>query len=125
MILSTMINAPWLEAAEKAAEAAAEQPNEPMATWAAVVLMFCMLALVGCVIFLIRNEWVFRKRTAITQACYRNAIADIDAGRYEGEPYRRWKPQETMPTYNQMVYRFWVWDVKKFVRSEYHKELGL
>lgn len=46
-----------------------------------------------CVMMLLRNEWVFRKR------CSLRGTPDYDR----------------LPSYNEMVRRWWVWDIKKFL----------
>jgi len=57
------------------------------------------IALVFAIIiffFFIRNDWVHRKRTQLIHENF--------------DEYKKLEP------YNTMVFRFWVWDIKKFKR---------
>ena len=53
-----------------------------------------VVAGLACVYILIRNEYVYRYRTRLL-------IADF-------ERYQR------LPSYDRMVYRFWVWPLSRF-----------
>lgn len=57
------------------------------------------LGLGWCVFMFQRNEWVYRERTRLIHSEY---------NRYE-----------QLPTYRQMLWKFWVWDVGKFLPSKF------
>lgn len=61
-----------------------------------------VLILVSVILFIavfieIRNKWV-----------YKNRIKLIDDD---------WKAYKKLPSYNQMMFKFWVWDINKFIKE--------
>lgn len=63
-----------------------------------IVLSICGMVLVGCVFFWIRNDWVYRVR--VDMIC-----EDFDKF-------------QTLPSYGEMIWMFWIWDVKKFLPKQ-------
>jgi len=60
----------------------------------ALILMVAMIVgLACCVMMFLRNQWVYRNRMKL--------ILTPD--------------YERLPTYNEMMRRWWVWDIKKFI----------
>lgn len=64
-----------------------------------MITILTIYALVACSIlfFQIRNNWVFKTR--------KNMIDD---------DFQKYK---TLVDYNTMLFRFWIWDVEKFVKK--------
>lgn len=60
-----------------------------------IILSLCGVGLVGCVFFWIRNEWVYKVRVDMI--------------------WNDFETFETLPSYVDMVLRFWIWDVSKFL----------
>lgn len=63
--------------------------NQFLLVWTAV----CSLGVAAGVLMFVRNEWVYRER---------RKLADTP-------DYAR------LPTYTEMLRRWWVWDIKKFL----------
>lgn len=60
-----------------------------------VLLIICAIGLVVCLYMFIRNHWVFRNRVRLI-----------------GTPdYHR------LPSYDYMMSRWWVWNIKKFLKD--------
>lgn len=60
-----------------------------------MILGLCFLGILGCVFFLIRNEWVYKQR-----------IGFLDRRDLEGF--------DGLQSYDSMYYKFWIWDIDKF-----------
>ncbi len=67
-----------------------------MIFWIVCIFACCVLALLS-----IRNQWV-----------YNTCVDMID------EDYEKYK---LLPSYNYMLYRFWIWDVEVFLSDEHPK----
>ena len=61
--------------------------------------------LVFCVLMLFRNSWVYKVRIAV-----------LDNSRWDGGKHVEFK---SLPSYDYMMLRFWIWDVKKFLPLEH------
>lgn len=55
----------------------------------------------GTVGMMIRNVWVFKVRTRC-----------LDASRWDGTNH---DPYDRLPSYGEMLWRFWIWDINKFL----------
>lgn len=60
----------------------------------AVVTLYLFWA-VFAVFLLFRNQWVYRQRTHLL--------------------WDDWPLYQRLPSYNSMMWRFWVWDVRRFI----------
>lgn len=63
-----------------------------------VWLSFLALVILLAVLTLIRNDWVFRNRVKMVWDDF--------------EGFKQ------LPSYEAMLFRFWVWDVKKFLKNK-------
>lgn len=67
--------------------------EEFMIIWTVIFTAVSAMALIVSVLLFIRNEWVYRER---------RKLADT--------------PEfDRLPTYNEMLRRWWVWDIRKFL----------
>lgn len=63
-----------------------------------IYIQLILIVLIFIVVFiLIRNEWVYRKRVKIL--------------REDSDKFYR------LEDYDEMMYRFWIWDVEKFIKE--------
>lgn len=67
-----------------------------MFTW--IIILLLIGAPCFCVFMLSRNLWVLRERLNLIYSNY--------------QLYKR------LPSYNVMMGKFWIWDVKKFLKGE-------
>ncbi|HHA2247819.1 TPA: hypothetical protein ACOEHG_002700 [Enterobacter ludwigii] len=56
-----------------------------------------VLGLLFCIFMLVRNEWVFEARQRVMHQ----------------DGYLTY---QRLPSYHVMMWHFWIWDVKKFIR---------
>jgi len=59
-----------------------------------IILGICAFGILVCIFALIRNQWVFKQRTAFLD-------------RHDLEGY------DELKNYDSMYYRFWIWDINK------------
>lgn len=65
-----------------------------------IIMCFSILGLIGCVLTMIRNNWVFSERMRILNQM------PVALGLHD---YHR------LPSYETMMMKFWIWDVNKFM----------
>lgn len=63
-----------------------------------IIIALCLI--IGCMFALVRNEWVYRQRIFVLRS--ENGL----------EEFKR------LPSYDEMMGRFWVWDVEKFKSTQ-------
>lgn len=69
-----------------------------------VIFIFLGFAGVALILLVVRNDWVLNKRIAV-----------LEASQWDGTQHVEFK---SLPSYNFMLYHFWVWDVKRFLPKE-------
>lgn len=63
-----------------------------------IIILFAGVCLVACYfLFFVRNDWVCNKR--------------IDLLRKSRKDY------DMLPSYDKMLFKFWIWDVRKFIKE--------
>ncbi len=68
-------------------------------------ILIALFIFAGCLVLLLfRNEWVLRQRIAMLNKCIPGS------GFYDEQ---RAKYYDNLLTYNQMLLRFWVWDIER------------
>jgi hypothetical protein len=72
------------------------------------LFLVAWLLIVAFVIY--RNEWVYRVRAKITHEDHLNYFTSLDNGSVKFN-------QRYLPSYNSMLFRFWIWDIEKFIQS--------
>lgn len=81
--------------------------------WIVLLVVFglCIIGLLVCVLMLERNQAVFGYLMGLSDIAYRAGMRDIHAG---DSDYRRWYAAlNSGPTYNEMVWKFWI-PLRKF-----------
>lgn len=68
-----------------------------MASFRTIVIVCCVVVVALDLLFVIRNAWVYQQGMKILN---RDGLREFDR----------------LPSYGVMVCRFWVWDVRKFLR---------
>lgn len=66
-------------------------------------VIFCFVFIAFCLLMINRNEWVFKARTGVLHE-------------------RGHEVYSALPSYETMLYTFWVWDVNKFLPKEHCEE---
>jgi len=62
------------------------------------MIFYCLLfGVLFCLYMNIRNDWVYKQRTKLLKHSFNEYLM--------------------LPTYNYMFYKFWVWDINKFLKK--------
>ncbi len=80
------------------------------------VLVICVVALVGCIIFGIKNEVTFKNDMIICNAIYAYLSHLIEEGQYD--PENRPVTFEDMEDYDTTLYRIWDWGYTRILPPE-------
>lgn len=62
-----------------------------------VLILVSVILFFIAIFILIRNEWVYKNRIKL--------INDD------------WESFKKLPSYDQMMFKFWVWDINKFIKE--------
>ncbi len=63
-----------------------------------LILSLCAILLILCAVIVVRNPWVYDRRMEFVD---KYCIKDPDY-------------YHSLPIYNKMMYKFWIWDISKF-----------
>lgn len=77
-----------------------------------VLLTVPILVISFSIYMLIRNKWIFTIRQEMIDECYNKTIASGYSKSYLTEEFEKY------PNYNQMLNRFWCWDIEKLKRGK-------
>lgn len=66
-----------------------------------IIVAILIFVLISSIIFLFRNEWVMKHRLEILLNKNNTLKESLDEFK-------------TLASYNEMLYKFWIWDVEKF-----------
>lgn len=87
-----------------------------------VLLVLAALTMTMCLVFLVRNERVFKFRMKLNHNIYEKAVSDRKSGRRD--PKRDyWDGYDTV-SYDEMFWKFWR-RLDSFHDPEYLKEMGM
>jgi hypothetical protein len=107
-------------------------------------LVLAIVLIVWIAYLAIRANWVHNRGIEVINRCHANVNnfirefeRKVDAVQEPEEKLRmlkeydledlgaRWQPYHDMASANAMLLKFWIWDIKGFIRPEHHRELGL
>lgn len=79
--------------------------------------IFCILGicLIGCFYMLFRNNWVYKRRVELI-----NEVSNFIEPLIKENPpslnvQNPWTSLDKLPSEGEMMFRFWIWDVNKFI----------
>lgn len=83
----------------------------------AILLALCLVGMFFCLFMLMRNEWVGRQRQHIIQLASAESKRRIPSR--GGDFLKPFEEYETLyMTYDEMMHRFWIWDLRRLTRGE-------
>ena len=68
-----------------------------------IAISICFLGALFSLLMLFRNNWVYNKRTEILNR--QTNLSDLN------------NEYDRLPSYDQMMWRFWIWDIEKFIKK--------
>lgn len=77
-------------------------------------LVLICATLVFCVFMMVRNQWVYRQRQRLINEFYDERRAQLKKGLW---PSSNEEWDDHYLSYDEMLYRFWIWDVSKLRRK--------
>ena len=75
-----------------------------------IIFSFLVAVYAWSCLMLIRNCWVYCKRMELLESEYQRALLT-------GQTHLYCKTFESLPSYSAMMWKFWIWDVDKFLKK--------